>query len=84
MPITPEKMCFGLTEELDRESFVCFLETAGHKNFATTLAKRLSSEEILEFVDSFTMLLRRHLSEDEYHRIFLQDSSHSHHAPHEE
>lgn len=84
MPITPEQMCFGLTEELDKESFVCFLEIAGHKDFATTLAQRLSSEEILEFVDSFTVLLRRHLSEDEYHRLFLQDSSHNHHTSHEE
>lgn len=83
MGITPDQMCFGLSEELDRQSFACFLETAGKKDFAETLAARLSSEEILELVDAFTGLLRRHLSEDEYHRLFLGDTS-PHHHKHED
>lgn len=74
----PHQMCFGLTEDLDRESFVCFLQLAGDRHLAETLAKRLSTAEILEHVDAFTHLLRQHLSEDEYHRLFLQDDSHSH------
>lgn len=72
-------MCFGLTEELDKQSFACFLQLAGDKRFAETLAARAESQEILHFVDSFTVLLRKHLSENEYHSLFLQDSSHNHH-----
>lgn len=73
-------MCFGLTEELDRQSFICFLQLAGHREFAQTLAQRVSSEEIITFVDSFTNLLRQYLSEEEYHSLFLQNASH-HHTP---
>lgn len=80
MTITPDKMCFGLTEDLDTESFSCFLQLAGEKKFAETLAKRLSSEEILQYVDNFTALLRKHISEEEYHSLFLKDASPHNHA----
>ncbi len=70
-------MCFGLSEDLDKQSFACFLQLAGDQHFAQTLAKRLSTTEILAHVDAFTHLLRQHLSEDEYHRLFLGDDSHS-------
>lgn len=79
MTIKSDQMCFGLTEDLDRQSFACFLQLAGDKKFAEVLAGRVSSEEILHFVDSFTHLLREHLNENEYHRLFLQDDSHNHH-----
>ena len=78
MTIQAEKMCFGLTEELDRQSFVCFLQLAGNREFAETLARRVTREEIMTFVDSFTDLLRQYLSEEEYHSLFLQDASHHH------
>lgn len=73
-------MCFGLSRDLDRKSFACFLQLAGEKKFAETLAERVSSEEILHFVDSFTDLLRRHLNENEYHTLFLKDMSHGHNS----
>ena len=78
MTIKVDQMCFGLTEELDRKSFACFLQLAGNEQFAETLSQRVTSEEILRFVDSFTELLRQHLSEPEYHSLFLQDKKHHH------
>ncbi len=69
-------MCFGLSSELDKQSFSCFLQLAGRPEFAETLASRLSSDEIETFVSSFTALLRQHLSEDEYHNLFLGDETH--------
>jgi hypothetical protein len=77
MPIQPDQICFGLTSQLDKESFSCFLQLAGRCEFSDLLADRLSSDEIGNFIDSFMVLLRRHLSEDEYHSVFLQDK-----APH--
>ena len=74
----PSKICFGLTEELDRQSLATFLQLGGQENLATLLAERLSSEEIIQFVDHFMDLLRKHLSENEYHRIFLGDTHHHH------
>lgn len=74
----PSKICFGLTEDLDRQSLTTFLRLGGQEEFSRLFAERLSSEEILQFVDLFMNLLRKHLSEDEYHRIFLGDSHHHH------
>lgn len=79
MNLDPTKMCFGLTDELDRQSLVTFLRLIGREEFAELLAARLSSEEILQLVDSFFLLLKKHLSKDEYHRCFLLDSHHHHH-----
>lgn len=75
---SPSQICFGLNQDLDRQSFSCFLQLAGRTEFADLLAKRLSSEEIEEYVDSFTGLLRKHLSKNEYHQVFLGDDSHHH------
>lgn len=77
--LDPSKICFGLTDELDRQSLAMFLKLGGQDEFAKLFAERLSSEEIIRFVDDFMTLLRRHLSENEYHRIFLGDEHHHDH-----
>jgi len=74
----PSKICFGLSEDLDRQSLVTFLQLGGSEEFSKLFADRLSSEEIIKLVDHFMGLLRNHLSENEYHRIFLGDSNHHH------
>ena len=75
---SPSQICFGLGQDLDRQSFSCFLQLAGRAEFADLLAARLTTEEIEEYVDSFTGLLRKHLSKNEYHKVFLGDDSHHH------
>jgi hypothetical protein len=76
MNIEPDKMCFGLTENLDRQSLATFLQLSGRPEFAELFAKRLSSAEIIQFVDSFFELLKKHLSKNEYHSLFLLDPEH--------
>ena len=74
----PAKICFGLTEEIDRQSLADFLRLGGQEEFSRIFAARLSREEIIGLVDHFMDLLRKHLSEDEYHRLFLGDDHHHH------
>ena len=78
MTLQPEKMCFGLTEELDRQSFATFLQLAGRSEFAKVFSERLTCEEINQFVDTFFGLLKKHLDENEYHQLFLLDPEHHH------
>ncbi|HBG21294.1 MAG TPA: cytoplasmic protein [Desulfobulbaceae bacterium] len=78
MNLDPGKMCFGLTDDLDRQSFVTFLQLCGQRELAELLAERMSGEEMLQVVDSFFLLLKKHLSKDEYHRYFLLDPHHHH------
>lgn len=76
MNLDPGKMCFGLTEDLDRQSFSIFLRLCGQKELAELLSAKLSSEEISQFVDTFFLLLKKYLSKEEYHRYFLLDPHH--------
>ena len=78
MNLDPGKMCFGLSEDLDRQSFSTFLQLCGREELAELLAGRMSGEEILQVVDSFFLLLRKHLDKEEYHRYFLLDPHHHH------
>ena len=66
-------ICFGLSEELDRSSFAAFLHLSGQPEFAELLASRLSREEIDTHVDTFMALLKKYLTEDEYHHFFLNE-----------
>jgi hypothetical protein len=75
MILDPHKMCFGLNTELDRESMSCFLQLLGRKELAETLATRLSSYEIEEFIQFTTGLLKNNMREDEYHELFLCEKS---------
>ncbi len=54
MNLEPDKMCFGLTEELDRQSLATLLQLSGRPEFAELFAKRLASAEIIQFVDAFS------------------------------
>ncbi len=74
----PAKICFGLTEDLDRDSLAAFLQLGGQEEFCKIFAARLSSDEIIGLVDHFMDLMRKHLSEQEYHRLFLGDTHHHH------
>ncbi len=78
MTLDSQQICFGLSPQLDQQSLSCFLQLAGRQEFADFLSQRLSEQEIQAFVDFFTGILKRNLSEEEYHRLFLQDEHHHH------
>jgi len=76
MAIDTSSICFGLNEKLDQQSFSTILQLAGRKEFSDMLAKRMSSEDIELFMNQFTGLLKKHLSENEYHSDFLLNKRH--------
>lgn len=78
--LSPSAMCFGLSLEMDRQSFSCFLQLAGRSEFAELLASRLDEGEIERFVDTFTGMLKKHITKTEYHRFFLNDHGHQENA----
>lgn len=79
MNLNPHEMCFGLNTELDQQSVAVFLQLLGRRELAETLASRLSSEEIGTFVQLSTGLLKKYMTEDEYHELFLcEESPHKH------
>ncbi len=67
----PAAICFGLSPALDRQSLAAYLQLLGRLELSTILAARLSSEEIEALIDHLGSLMRKHLSNKEYHRLFL-------------
>ena len=64
---------FGLDRESDVNTLVVYLQKIADDTLARTLAERMKAEERLEFFDALGRLLKNHLSEEEYHRLFLKD-----------
>jgi len=66
-------MAFGYSREEDERSFIAFMQKFSDDEFMQLLSSRLSDAEIEELVNRLTGLMKRHLSEHEYHRYFLKD-----------
>ena len=66
-------MAFGYSREEDERSLVAFLQKFSDDDLMRLLCSRLGDSEIEELVDRLTGILKKHLSEAEYHRYFLKD-----------
>jgi hypothetical protein len=66
-------MAFGYSREEDERSLVVFLQKFSDDDHMKLLASRLSDLEIEELVDRLTGLMKKYMSEEEYHRHFLKD-----------
>ncbi len=65
-------VAIGLTREIDEASLTIYLQKLSDDRLLEVLRGRLSDEEIVQVVDWITGLLRRHLTEKEYHTLFLR------------
>jgi hypothetical protein len=66
-------ICFGLDRPTDEHSLEIFLQKVAEPAVLAALIPRLSDSELATIFDLLAGLLRRHLSKDEYHRLFLMD-----------
>jgi len=66
-------IAFGFDRAMDERSFRLFLERFVDKKLMETLLPRLQNEDILATVDFLTGIMRKHLSEKEYHSLFLAE-----------
>ena len=71
-------MLFGLDRNTDEQSLVTFLRLFSQDRLLGTLAPRMREEEIHQVVDLLTMVMRNHLSGEEYHSLFLGEDHHHH------
>ncbi len=71
-------MFFGLDRATDEQSLITFLKQFSEDRLLGTLASRMSEEEIHQVVDLLTMVMRNHLSGEEYHSLFLGEDHHHH------
>jgi len=71
-------VAFGFSREVDEKSLIHYLQKFSDDDLMQALAPRLSDEEINEVFTILTRLMRRHMKDEEYHRLFLKDEGHSH------
>jgi hypothetical protein len=64
---------FGLDRETDENTIICYLQKFSDDVLMATLVRRMEQAELAELFDFVNRLLRRHLTEAEYHRLFLKD-----------
>lgn len=75
---SPHDIVFGLNREEDERSLAAFLRLFSRKPFTDALIPRLSDDEIQGLVHLLTAVMRNHLSEQEYHELFLAEPGHHH------
>jgi hypothetical protein len=61
----------GLSREIDEASLVVYLQKFSSDQLMDLLRARLSDEEIRHTTEWISDLLRKHLTHEEYHRLFL-------------
>ena len=66
-------MGFGAGRSTDESTLICYLQKFSDDTLMKHLMPRFSEAEILEIFDLITRLLKKHLSNVEYHRLFLKD-----------
>jgi hypothetical protein len=64
---------FGLNRETDENTVVYYLQKFSDDTLMAVLRKRLGDEELTTLFDLMSTLLRKHLDEKEYHRLFLKE-----------
>lgn len=66
-------VAFGLSRELDEKSLMYYLQKFSDDDLLKVLVPRLSDEELNRLFALLSELMRIHLSDGEYHRLFLKD-----------
>ena len=69
--IDPRQIVFGLDRKEDERSLAEFLQLFAQDRLTSVLIPRMSDNEIDQTVEMLSTIMRTHLSEKEYHLLFL-------------
>jgi hypothetical protein len=64
---------FGMDRNTDEQTVMFYLQKFSEDRFMETFVPRLSDGELEEIYLWINDFLKRHISEDEYHALFLKD-----------
>ena len=65
---------FGWNRETDEDTVICYLQMFSDDELMKKLRHRLTDEELQEVYFLINRLLRNHLDDEEYHRLFLKEA----------
>jgi TorA maturation chaperone TorD len=64
---------YGFDRETDENTVMYYLQKFSDDGFMAMMTKRMTDEELLELFDLINRLLKAHLTQAEYHKLFLKD-----------
>ena len=64
---------FGFNREVDEFTLTYYLQKFSDDQLMTLMRARMSDPDVEELFNLLTSLLKKHLSDDEYHSHFLKD-----------
>ncbi|MFP3999327.1 MAG: cytoplasmic protein [Desulfobacterales bacterium] len=69
-------LAFGWDRQTDEQTLICYLQMLSDDRLIKILASRMNEHEIEELHNIINHLLKTHLNDAEYHRLFLKDNTH--------
>lgn len=67
---------YGLDRETDEATVHLYLQKFSDDSVMETVLKRMTDEDLLEVFDVVGKMVKKYLSEPEYHRLFLKEEGH--------
>jgi len=64
---------YGADRETDENTLIYYVQKFSDDRLMSVITKRMTNEEMLELFNLLNRLLKNHLTEAEYHRLFLKD-----------
>ena len=64
---------YGADRETDENTLIYYLQKFSDDRLMASITKRMTDEEMLELFNLINRLLKNHLTEAEYHGLFLKD-----------
>jgi hypothetical protein len=64
---------FGFDRETDEKSLTWYLQKFSDDDHMALIRERLSEEDLKKLFDLLGGMLKKYLSEEEYHAVFLKD-----------
>ncbi|MGW8161047.1 MAG: cytoplasmic protein [Desulfobulbales bacterium] len=76
--ISAHNIVFGLNRAEDERSLADFLRLFSTEELLPVLIPRMTDDEIQQIVQLLSAVMRSHLTNQEYHSLFLADRKNSH------
>ncbi|MBF0548957.1 MAG: cytoplasmic protein [Deltaproteobacteria bacterium] len=64
---------FGLDRKIDENTVIVYLQKLSDDKLMAELRDRLSDQELADIFNFVSAILKRHLTEPEYHQHFLKE-----------
>jgi hypothetical protein len=64
---------YGADRETDENTIIYYLQKFSEDRLMATLTKRMTDGELEEIFNLVNRLLKNHLTESEYHKLFLKE-----------